>query len=62
MDPARYGLWCKDKVVEDGTEKTRLALRPDQLALFLAAAHEQALSRTEARLEALEAKVAALEA
>lgn len=57
--PVRHAVPVTETVQETITEyvdqgETRMGLRPDQLALFLAAAHEQALVEMEARLAALE--------
>lgn len=77
LDAARYALWCSDDLYElvkvgtdddgnpimaevpvldgDGRQMTRQGLRPDQLVLFLLAAQV-------ARMDALESRLAALEA
>lgn len=68
LDPARFGLWCRDElttavetaegaVEQQPTGAYRQALRYDQLLALIDAANRRRLARIEDRLHALEARL-----
>jgi len=64
LDPARYGVWCRDVLVDEtgepildegGAPSYRLGIRPDQAAFWEAAYQRWRMATLEARVAALEA-------